>query len=398
MDKPAVLMLSPEPPYPLHGGGPLRTASLLNYLAQHYDVDLILFRQPGAPDPAAALPYGLVRSTRTLDLPQHRHDLASRVTRNGLRMLRGVPPLVDRFSGFETLLARQLRDTRYQLGVVEHFWCAPYADVLNKICDRLVLNLHNIESVLHASCAATEPWIDATGHRRFGPAALRLERIWLPQYSRILATSGADAARILAIAPASGITVYPNAIPRVPLPNIEPTHSLAFSGNLQYHPNQSAVRFFHESVWPLLRARFPNLRWRLIGKNPAAVANIVHGDPRIELTGPVDDAISELAVSEVIIAPLLAGSGTRVKIIEAWAAARPIVATSIGAEGLAAVHDRNLLLADDAGAFASQIARLLEDSTLRSRIGTEGRREYEARHTWTAAWACLGRALLPSRL
>ncbi len=66
---------------------------------------------------------------------------------------------------------------------------------------------------------------------------------------------------------------------------------IAFSGNLEYHPNISAVRYFRQEIWPELRERWPGLVWRLIGKNPQAVADIVKGDPRIELSGPVADAV-----------------------------------------------------------------------------------------------------------
>ena len=84
----------------------------------------------------------------------------------------------------------------------------------------------------------------------------------------------------------------------------------------------------------MLRERWPGLVWRLVGKNPEAVRRIHSGDPRIEVIGPVDDAVRELARARVAVVPLLAGSGTRLKILEAWAAGLPVVSTTIGAEGL----------------------------------------------------------------
>src|SRR5215470_11675405 len=119
-------MLAPETPYPIAGGGALRTASLLHYLAPRYDVDLIVFRQPGAPDPARDLPPCLVRSAVTLELPANGRSLAARAWRNASRVARRVPPLVDRFSGFGEALARAVAGRRYEVAVVEHFWCAPY--------------------------------------------------------------------------------------------------------------------------------------------------------------------------------------------------------------------------------------------------------------------------------
>ena len=136
---------------------------------------------------------------------------------------------------------------------------------------------------------------------------------------------------------------------------------VVFSGNLEYHPNISAVRFFRRRVWPRLRARWPKLRWRLVGKNPRGVAAFTAGDARIEVTGPVPDAVPEIARAKVAVVPLLAGSGTRLKILEAWAAGVAVVSTSVGAEGLDARDGEHLLLADDAASFADAVDRLLRD-------------------------------------
>src|SRR5689334_19243571 len=87
-ERPRALFLSPESPYPTQGGGALRSASLLHYLAAHADVDLIVFRQPGTADPAQFLPPGLVRRVVTIDLPVHRTGGAARAVRNAWRLIR----------------------------------------------------------------------------------------------------------------------------------------------------------------------------------------------------------------------------------------------------------------------------------------------------------------------
>ena len=161
---------------------------------------------------------------------------------------------------------------------------------------------------------------------------------------------------------------------------------VAFSGNLAYHPNVSAVRFFHGEVWPLLRDRWPALIWRLIGKNPHEVEKLINGDARIEVSGPVDDAIRELAAARVVVVPLLAGSGTRFKVIEAWAAGRAIVTTSLGAEGLPARHGENLLIADDPRSFADSVSLLLTSPDLRTKMGATCRALFESEFTWENAW------------
>ena len=179
----------------------------------------------------------------------------------------------------------------------------------------------------------------------------------------------------------------PMPFPSVACPRAAKQDVVVFSGNMEYHPNVMAVRFFRREIWPLLRERWPGLVWRLVGKNAHAVRAFTEGDPRIEVTGPVADAIAELAPAKVAVAPLLAGSGTRLKIMEAWAAGCAVVSTSLGAEGLEARHGEHLLLADDAAGFAEAVSKLLESAELRERMAAAGRELYERCYTWEAAWA-----------
>ncbi len=127
------LFLSPEAPVPGSGGGGLRSASLLEYLRQLYSVDVFDFT-----------------------LRRHSKSFAAKAWRNSMRLLRGVPPLFDRYSGYEDQLSARIGTAKYALGVVEHFWCAGYAPLLRAHCRTLVLDLHNIESELaqtHAKAA-----------------------------------------------------------------------------------------------------------------------------------------------------------------------------------------------------------------------------------------------------
>lgn len=373
----------------MRGGGALRTASLLHFLGQFYDLDLIVFRQPGAAHPAETLPSGLVRRLTTIDLPANRRNLAARALRNSVRVARRVPPLVDRFAGFGAQVSRALEDRRYAIGVIEHSWCAAYLAQVASACEKTILDLHNVESILHARCAASEASAAALAHRVFGQASLEFERRWLPQFSQVLAASESDAAAVATIAPAANIRVYPNAIPARPILTTARSHALVFSGNMEYHPNRTAVRFFRCEIWPRLRDSHPNLVWRLVGKNPQSVRALTSGDERIEVIGEVEDAVTELARAEVAIVPLLAGSGTRLKILEAWSAGTPVVSTSIGAEGLPVTDAKHLLLADRAEAFTQAVSRLLACRELQERLASAGRLLLEKEFTWEKAWGRL---------
>jgi len=376
------LFLAPEAPYPLTGGGTLRSASVLDYLASRYTVDAVIFHTPGE---RVELPAGRVDKLFTIELPYHSKAAAPRLIRNAERLLRRVPPLIDRFSSRGAEISRFL-DGRppYDLAVVEHFWCAPYLEQIAPRARHTILNLHNIESAWHLACGKAAEWPSSFAHEIFRRAALNLERRWLPRYSLLLATSAEDAARIRDIAPGLRVAIYPNTIPFIALPPVEEREGIVFSGTLDYEPNRTAARYFSREIWPALRQEWPELKWRLVGRNPEAVERYVRGDARIERTGPVADAMPYLAAAKVAVVPLLSGSGTRLKIIEAWAAGTPVVSTTLGAEGLPVRHGESILLADAPGDFAAAVSRLLASPADRARIGSAGRRTYERELTWEA--------------
>jgi polysaccharide biosynthesis protein PslH len=370
------LLLCPEAPYPVAGGGALRTACMLEYLARHYALDVIVFREPGAPDPAATIPSTLVRSVQVIDLPFHSKSMPARLSRNLDRFRRSIPPLMDRFGGFPLNIAR-----RYDLAVIEHFWCAPYMKALRAHCARIALNLHNIESVLLQRSAGAQSLIGRRLLNEFAAASRRLESELLPQFDTLLVTSEADRAFI-----DSGI-VWPNTIPEVPIFRVDKRDEIVFSGNMAYQPNIDAVRFFASRIWPQVSKTNPILEWRLAGKNPDAVHLPKH--PRVRITGPMDDAIAEIAAARVAVVPLLSGSGTRFKIIEAWAAGTPVISTTIGAEGLDATDGEHLLIADTPGDFCDAITTVLIDKSLARRLAAAGRALYEEKFTWPSAWKIL---------
>jgi glycosyltransferase involved in cell wall biosynthesis len=382
-----VLMLSPEPPYPLNSGGAFRTASLLHYFARFAQVDLVLISASGRP---ALLPPGLVRSQQVIPLPHHNSGVAARYFRNGRRALQGVPPLIDRFAGLSEPIARAIQGHRYDVGVVEHFWCAPYVRQLEKFCAKTVLDLHNIESVLHERCSSLGNGLIQAGHRRFAAASRKLESALLPRFSAILATSEEDARVVRERAAGTCVHVYPNSLPWVDTPHCPESPRLVFSANFEYHPNIDAVRFLVGDIWPELRKLRPELRLRLVGRGDGFIRHLLPpGSPEdtgIEVTGPVEDARAEIAQARIVVAPLRAGSGTRIKILEAWAAARCVVATPLAAEGLAAHDGVNIALESDPGSFAARVALLLHDPVSRQRLAAEGRRTFEHHYCWEMAW------------
>jgi len=388
-NKPRALFLAAEAPYPIIGGGPNRAASVLEYLARRFSVHGIFFREPGAPDPAAAIPPGRLDRADVVQLPYHSKRLLARLLRNASRLARNRSPLIDRFSGFDAQIERFLNGQRYEAAFIEHFWCAPYVQQLRPRAKRVVVDLYNIESAWHRSMAASESGALAWAHGRFARAALDSERYWLPRFDRILVTSHDDAKLVREIDADVPITVYPNALPLIVPPPRSDRPEIIFSGNLEYAPNIQAVRFFHRNVWPALQSRWPQLKWKILSKNPGSVLDLAQRDSDIQITGFVENAVAVIAQAQVAIVPLLAGSGTRIKILEAWAASTPVVSTTLGAEGLQYRDREHLVVADDAESFTAAVSEMLSLPVHRERIGAAGRRLYEEQYTWQTAWKAL---------
>lgn len=352
------LFISPERPGLGLGGGALRSESVLQYLRRGHEVDVVTF-----------------------ELREHSKSRAAKVVRNAGRLLRRRPPLFDRYSGYEDQLPTGL----YDVAVVEHFWCASYATRLRGQCGRLVLDLHNIESELARTHAAALRGPARWAQQQFARMYREMEREWLPKFDTLLVTSEADRARVQH----PDVRVFPNAIPEVPVPQVAEQAAVVFSGNLEYHPNVEAVRWLAQEIWPRIHAAIPEAEWRLIGRNPEAVAGLA---PAAKFTGPVDDAVAELAKGRVCVVPLLSGSGTRFKILEAWAAGRAVVSTTIGAEGLGARDGEHLLIADTAEEFCTAVVGVWKDAELRGRLAAAGRALYAERFTWPSAWRQLDEA------
>ncbi len=376
-------MLSAERPYPLHGGGAYRTASLLHYFAQFADIDLILLAEDAHEAP---VPAGILRSQHVITLPKHIKTIGERYKRNIARAIRGVPPLIDRLAGQEAEIKRLLAGKHYDLAIVEHFWCAPYLETLKPYCGETVLDLHNVESVLHRSCAKIDTPLIALGQLRFAAAAEKLEKQWLPGYSRVMVTSEADALRVQELAPGARTIVYPNALPCREKPQVPEKPLIVFAANFEYHPNIDAVRFLADEIWPLVREKHPELTLRLVGRGNKFVRHLITDTTGIEFSGPIPDTLPEVAAATAVVAPLRAGSGTRIKILEAWAAGRAVIATPLAAEGLEARDGSNILLGSAAGEVALQLCRAVEDRHLRERLGSAGRHLFEDRYSWPAAW------------
>jgi len=161
--------------------------------------------------------------------------------------------------------------------------------------------------------------------------------------------------------------------------------TLIFTGNMAYPPNEEAAAWFARRVWPLLRARWKDLRLEIAGASPGVrVRALAEEGSGINVLGPVPSMAEALGRATVSVCPLRSGSGIQNKVLEALAVGTPVVTTAIGNQGVQATPGRELLVADAPEAFAGEVSRLLEDGGLRARLAAQGRALVEERFQWDA--------------
>jgi glycosyltransferase involved in cell wall biosynthesis len=171
---------------------------------------------------------------------------------------------------------------------------------------------------------------------------------------------------------------------------------ILFTGLLSYYPNQQGIRWFLDQVFPWVLEQVPHARVVVAGAAPPRWL-LWRQSASIEVTGLVTDMRPYIRDAAAVIAPLMIGGGTRVKILEAQAMARPVVSTSVGAEGLHQHPGETLLIADDAETFARQLVRILTTPDEARAIALRGRTHVAQFFDWDRIGERLNR-LLDERL
>lgn len=167
--------------------------------------------------------------------------------------------------------------------------------------------------------------------------------------------------------------------------NAAKEHDVVFCGNMQYRPNIDAAHFLVDEIMPLVWQRHPEAKVVLAGATPKGTVRRLE-EPRVAVTGSVDDIRPYYAKAKVCVAPMRIGSGLQNKLLEAMAIGTPCVTTPLANEALGATDGEHLLLGTTAAELADRICRLLDDADLREALANRGH-EYVSRHF---SWASTG--------
>ncbi len=255
----------------------------------------------------------------------------------------------------------------------------------------IILDTHEIAYDLARQLARRDASVSRRIYGEINWRKLRSEeRLAFSTADGLCACSVADQERLLADAPRARTVVIPNAADvefYQPRPSDPPPdgRSVVFFGLLSTVPNVDGVEFLLREIWPRVARARPDARCKIIGKGASPAMNKLANAPGVEMVGFVEDLRPHLASAAAVVVPLRLGGGTRLKIVEGMAMGKAIVSTALGAEGIEAQNERDILIEDDPARFADAVIRLLGDRELQSRLGSQARKLAVERYSWSAA-------------
>ncbi|RPH46477.1 MAG: glycosyltransferase [Burkholderiales bacterium] len=382
-----ILAVTTKSPYPLNEGRALRTYNLLRQLALHHEVHLVSFvqTQEDVDGLGAMRAFCATVEAEPLYLDHPRLRLAADAC---LEPFGAVPLQVIKYrtAGMRRRLARLLERHTFDAVHLDMLHLAEYLPMFPHATR--VLTEHNVESALLARRADTETRPLQRAYLRYQTGKLaRYEARACAAADEVVAVSEPDAALLRAMDPAIRVTTVPNGVDTGYFradPDVVPEPGrMAFVGGFTWFPNLDAIRWFVDTTLPRIAEAVPQARLTVVGRQPdTAATRAIAADPRVELTGGVDDIRPIVSRASVFVVPLRIGGGTRLKILDALSMGRAVVSTRIGCEGLDVEPGRSILIADDPESLARETARVLADPELAARLGAEGRALVERRYDW----------------
>jgi sugar transferase (PEP-CTERM/EpsH1 system associated) len=389
-----ILFLSPTLPYPPNQGGAIRTWGLLSGLARLHQVALLAFAPLSDGSTQADIHpvlQAVCQDVRCVEMPMRKK---SRRLKDLLFSEKADLALRLFSPQYAQQLQSWLSQTAFDAVIIEGLEMACYLPLVRQHSQaKIVFDAFNAETLIQQRAFDT----DIRQPKRWGAAFYSLlqagrithfERTICQQADRVLAVSSEDQALLTQHTPNSPVHLIPNGIrladlankPTPPYPFTQPT--LLFTGKMDYRPNADAVEWFAHEIFPLVRAQVPTAEFWIVGKQPIASVRVLANEPGIVVTGEVPDTHPYLAGCDVYVAPLRMGGGTRLKLIEALAQRKAIVATAIGAEGFSFQNDVELLLAEKTQDFANAVLALLAHPPTRTRLAEAGYQRIASEFDW----------------
>lgn len=383
-----LLAVTSELPWPLDTGGHIRTFHLLSALAKKFKVRLVV--GISGPDPAAISPLceagievrPVIIGKRSVARETLRAASAALYRKPYVLFGRHAHGAVQR--ALENELALNPPDLLY----FDHLDAFAFADTARSV--PVIIDMHNVYSILAARTAGETRHMALRSYLRHESRLLAaVERRAMKGVNAVFAVSTSDSCHFLALG-ARAVHVIPNGVDCAAYESLKPERihdpTLLYIGSLRWPPNASAARFLVLSMLPQIRARYPGAGLRLIGEAEEDIVRELGQFPGVDVLGRVADVRPYLQDADLLAVPLEAGGGSRLKILEAFAAGVPVVSTPTGCEGLDVEGGRHLIVAERE-CFAEALLLLLANPQVGHRLAANARHLVREYYDWTAVGA-----------
>jgi polysaccharide biosynthesis protein PslH len=390
-----ILFLAQIIPYPPNAGPKVKTWNVIRYLAEcGHRITFVSFVRPDE------LPY--IPALKQVCEAVHVIPIKRVRLFEPWYLLKSLwnrrPYLVERDDRKELrdLVLRLLSEKQYDVIHADQVTMAQFADCLpeGKRRPDLIFDAHNAVWMILDRMAQKMPLIIRSLGKFEAQRMKKYEGELVHSFDHTMAVSEVDSHLLQEAVLAIGqkpdenkISVIPIAVDTLQLKKIHPqpgSLNLLTLGTLHYPPNADGIRWFVNEIFPLIKSRVPEVTLSIIGKNPPKdFVDLSIKDPRtFFVPGYVEDLTAWLEKAAVIVIPVQVGGGIRVRILEAFAHAMPVVTTEVGLEGIHARVGDDVLVADQPETFADCVVRVLEDHELAEKLAENGRKLAETRYDW----------------
>jgi glycosyltransferase involved in cell wall biosynthesis len=381
-----LLMLAPIMPSDRGNGLAMRAGFFLDAYSRRFEVDLVVAPVAGSAE-ASAFVRSRVRRIEVLDLarPESQYALVAAVRDPSARLAAfrrfGRPSLAAFIAPACHSLDGLAADERYQAVHICRLYIAELATPwigMGRHRPRIVLDCDENDILAHRRLAGMERRrqdpVAAAWAQAEAEAFARFASSWLPNFDRLFASSNEETKSLSRF----GVRAFtvPNVVHAPARSRQRRTNfcSILFIGTLGYAPNADAVTWFVSRIWRRLeRALRRRVRLVIVGSDPPSAVRRIGSQRGIKVAGAVADVARYYRQADLVVAPIRAGGGTRIKIIEAAAHAVPIVATSFATRGTTFQHGADMLLADDETSFLRACVLLARDRPLAARLAVSAR-------------------------
>ena len=370
-----ILWLKTELLHPVDKGGKIRTYQMLKELKRAHEITYLTLDDGTADADARLQATEYCHELICIPHQQRKKFTPGFYAELGLNLISNLPYAISKYESraMRSRITELTGNREYDVVVCD--FLAPAVNLPRRLPCPTILFQHNVEAMIwkrHAEVqrnALKRTYL--SGQWRQMQA---FENVMCRRVDHVIAVSREDSELMRREYKVTAIDDVPTG---VDTNFFRPRHAeereplnLVFTGSMDWLPNEDAIRYFTNEIMPLIKKEQPGVTLTVVGRNPyRALVELSRRDSSVIVTGRVDDVRPYMERAAAYVVPLRIGGGTRLKIFEAMAMEKPIISTTVGAEGLPVRNESELLLADSPQDFAAAVLRTLNDHEFAFHLG-----------------------------